>query len=331
MNETPGFQEDPFLDALDRAERTIVELRRPNNPRATRVAALKARLRHGQFHLAIVGQFKRGKSTVLNALLGAAVLPTGVIPLTAIPTFIRWASRPVIHVHYGNGRSTGLFEVSTVEEIRCVLLRFVAEEKNPRNHLGVDRVDLFFPSSFLEGGLILIDTPGIGSSLAHNTRAAKGVLPECDAALFVVSADPPITEAEIAYLDDVCPRVARLMFVLNKIDHFSILELASALSFLTHVLRGQLSLSAAPPIFCLPAMQAFDAKTAGDARPSKRAVFLSLSTTCGSSWRATKRWHFGMPSSRRLERPLRPKRRREVASPSARNADRRSRTTDQVL
>jgi Dynamin family len=263
MNETHGFQGDPLLDALDRAERTIVALRRPNNPRAARVAALKTRLRHGQFHLAIVGQFKRGKSTVVNALLGAAVLPTGIIPLTAVPTFIRWASRPAIHVHYGNGKPTELFEVSTVEEIRDALFRFVAEEGNPRNHLAVDRVDLFFPAGFLEGGLILIDTPGIGSTLAHNTRTAKGVLPECDAALFVISADPPITEAEIAYLDDVLPHVARLMFALNKIDHLPISELNSALSFLTHVLQEQLSLSVAPPIFCLSAKQALEAKTAG--------------------------------------------------------------------
>jgi Dynamin family len=263
MNETPRFQGDPVLDALDRAERTIAALR-PNHPRGARVAALRTRLGHGQFHLAIVGQFKRGKSTVVNALLGAAVLPTGVIPLTAVPTFIRWANRPAIHVHYGNGKQPDLFEVSDVQEIRCVLFRFVAEEGNPRNHLGVDRVDLFFPSTFLEGGLILIDTPGIGSTLAHNTRAAKGVLPECDAALFVVSADPPITEAETEYLDEVRPRVARLIFALNKIDHLHLSEHTSALSFLTRVLREKLSPGAAPPIFCLSAQQALDAKIAGD-------------------------------------------------------------------
>jgi hypothetical protein len=263
MNEWPRLQGDPFLDAFDRAERAIATLR-PSHPRAARVATLKARLRDGQFHLAIVGQFKRGKSTVVNALLGAAVLPTGVIPLTAVPTFIRWASRPAIHVHYGSGKPSELFEVSDLQEIRCVLFRFVAEEGNPRNHLGVDRVDLFFPSSFLKGGLTLIDTPGIGSTLAHNTRAAKGVLPECDAALFVVSADPPITEAEIAYLDDVCLRVSRLMFALNKIDHLQPSEHTSALSFLTQVLREKLSLGADPPIFCLSARQALDAKAASD-------------------------------------------------------------------
>jgi GTPase Era involved in 16S rRNA processing len=270
MNEAPRVQGDPILDTLDRAERTITALR-PNHPRAGRVAALKARLGHGQFHLAIVGQFKRGKSSVVNALLGSAVLPTGVIPLTAVPTFIQWANRPTIRVRYGNGKPPELFEVSGVQEIRRVLFRFVAEEGNPRNHLEVDRVDLFFPSSFLEGGLVLIDTPGVGSTLAHNTRAAKRVLPECDAGLFVVSADPPITEAEIAYLDDVSPHVTRLMFALNKIDHLQICEHTSALTFLTEVLQERLSLGAAPTIFCLSAQQALEAKSASDAQALEKS------------------------------------------------------------
>ena len=50
---------------------------------------LKKRLFEGRFHLAVLGQFKRGKSTLLNALLGEVVLPTAVIPLTAIPTFMQ--------------------------------------------------------------------------------------------------------------------------------------------------------------------------------------------------------------------------------------------------
>ena len=151
MNEMRRFQSDPVLDTLDRADRTIAALR-PNHPRSARVAALKARLERGQFHLAVVGQFKRGKSTVVNALLVAAVLPTGVIPLTAVPTFVRWANRPSICVHYRNGQRPEVFELSDIAEIRCMLFRFVAERGNPRNHLGVDRVDLFFPRvSWREG------------------------------------------------------------------------------------------------------------------------------------------------------------------------------------
>ena len=84
--------------------------------------------------------------------------------------------------------------------MREKLTAFVTEEANPRNVLNVARVDVFLPAQLLERGVVLIDTPGVGSTHRHQTAAADAVLPECDAALFVVSADPPITEIEIDYL-----------------------------------------------------------------------------------------------------------------------------------
>ena len=60
-------------------------------------------------------------------------------------------------------------------------------------------------------GQVLIDTPGIGSTFRHNAQATLNFLPQCDAALFLVSADPPITEVEVDFLKEVrgqgCPPV----------------------------------------------------------------------------------------------------------------------------
>ena len=64
-----------------------------------------------------------------------------------------------------------------------------------------------------------IDTPGVGSTLRHNTEAAIAVSPQCHAGFFVLSADPPVTEAELVYLERVRPHVAQLFFILNKIDY----------------------------------------------------------------------------------------------------------------
>ena len=66
---------------------------------------------------------------------------------------------------------------ATVDAIREVLFRFVAEEANPKNRLGVERVELFYPAGILANGTVLIDTPGMGSTLRHNTEAAMQVLP----------------------------------------------------------------------------------------------------------------------------------------------------------
>ena len=67
--------------------------------------------------------------------------------------------------------------------------------------------------------MALIDTPGIGSTFRHNTEATVNFLPQCDAALFVVSADPPITEVEVEFLKLARRKLARLFFILNKMDY----------------------------------------------------------------------------------------------------------------
>ena len=183
------------------------------------LAAVRERLVEERLQVAVLGQFKRGKSTFFNALVGDDVLPTGVVPLTAIATFIHWAAAPSIRVSYLDGRAPDEPPAANSAQIHEQLSRFVTEEANPHNRLQVARVDVFYPAPILRHGIVLIDTPGVGSTLRHNTDAALEVLPECDAAFFVLSVDPPVTEAELAYLERVRPMVARLFFVLNKIDY----------------------------------------------------------------------------------------------------------------
>src|SRR5436189_6123931 len=100
----------------------------------TRLDSLRERLTTERFQLAVLGQFKRGKSTVLNALLGKSVLPIGVVPVTAIPTFIESALNFAIRVTYVSGETEETTPKS-VEEFRKELARFVTEEANPRNVL----------------------------------------------------------------------------------------------------------------------------------------------------------------------------------------------------
>jgi ribosome biogenesis GTPase A len=189
------------------------------------------RLSEGRFHLAVLGQFKRGKSTLLNALTGEPVLPVGVVPLTAAPTFIQFGVAPKISVRYRDGRPPEEFTGTSAAE-RCVYLaRFVTEKGNPQNKRAIAEVQVDLPVPILAGGVVLIDTPGIGSTYRHNTTATLDFLQQCDAALFLVSADPPITEVELEFLQQVREKVPRLFFVLNKIDYLDGEELEEALSF----------------------------------------------------------------------------------------------------
>lgn len=182
-----------------------------------RLAQLDSRVAAGQFQLAVIGQFKRGKSTLLNALLGLPVLPTGVVPLTAIPTFIAHGDEPGVEIafqHKPPERHQGV----SIPALRQRLAEVVTETGNPHNDRQVSRVLLTLPAPLLAEGLVMIDTPGIGSAERHNTETALAALPDCDAALVVLSPDPPVTEAEIAYLALVKEHAARIVPVLNKID-----------------------------------------------------------------------------------------------------------------
>jgi GTPase Era involved in 16S rRNA processing len=226
---------------------------------AMQLDAMLERLLKGRLQLAVLGQFKRGKSTLVNALLGTSVLPAGVIPLTSVPTFISWGPVPRILVTYSRTQSSDELDIGQPELLEKALFKYVAEEANPKNVLGVKRVDLFFPSPLLQKGIILIDTPGIGSIHQHNTDAALSVLPECDAAIFVTSADPPMTEAELAYLDHAWTKAARMYFVLNKADYLEKQDLEIAIAFLKELLSKATG-EAEPVVHCVSALSGLKAK-----------------------------------------------------------------------
>jgi len=268
----------PRCDLAELLDRALTCIRTPSATHTRvleRLNGLRERLTTERFQFAVLGQFKRGKSTVLNALLGQAVLPIGVVPVTAIPTFLEAGATLRICVTYLSGK-VDEFESHDTDAIRGKLSAFVTEESNPRNALNVARVDVFLSAELLERGVVLIDTPGVGSALRHQTTAADAVLPECDAALFVVSADPPITEIEIAYLARVRETVARLIIVLNKIDLVEVHEREKAITFLRDALVDHAGFDPFTPIFNLSARDALRAKESGDPTALAASGFAEL-------------------------------------------------------
>jgi GTP-binding protein EngB required for normal cell division len=249
---------------LDNASSVLAGCFGTDSPLVARFDSLLDRLRHNRLQLAVLGQFKRGKSSFINALLGAPLLPIAVVPLTAVPIFISWRSTPSVRIAFKEGRADEELAADDPDAIREFLFRFVAEEANPENRLRVDRVDLFYPAAILTGGTVLIDTPGVGSTFRHNTEAAIRVLPECDAALFIVSPDPPITEAELEYLRSFKSKVAKILFVLNKADYVRIDERTRLADFLRDVLVRNGLWSSDSLIFNVSARDGLDAKQRGD-------------------------------------------------------------------
>jgi GTP-binding protein EngB required for normal cell division len=201
-------------------------------PVAEEARELAARVAEGRFYVACVGQFKRGKSTLLNALVGHEVVPTGFIPVTAVPTVIRFGDKLHARVRM---RDASWRDVAMPD-----LKEYVTEELNPENKKAVDGAEVFVPSSLLASGMCFVDTPGLGSVFTGNTATTQAFIPHIDAALVVVGADPPIAGEELALVEAVGKQVQDLILVINKADRTSDPERAAAAKFTREILEKRL-------------------------------------------------------------------------------------------
>lgn len=193
---------------------------------------LAERTSEGRFYVACIGQFKRGKSTLLNALLGQPVVPTGFVPVTAVPTVIRYGEqlRARVRVHDGSWRDVAIPDLKD----------YVTEQGNPENSRGIDGAELFVPSALLSSGMCFVDTPGLGSVFTGNTATTRAFIPHIDAALVVIGADPPIAGEELALVETVGRNVEDLILVINKADRTSDPERAAAAQFTRDILEKRL-------------------------------------------------------------------------------------------
>lgn len=199
---------------------------------------LAARVSEGRFYVACVGQFKRGKSTLINALIGETVLPVGFIPVTAVPTVIRHGEQLKARL---KDRNYSWHEIPVSD-----LKQYVSEEHNPENTKGVTGVEVFVPSHLLSTGMCLVDTPGLGSVFMGNTSATQDFIPHIDAALVVVGADPPLAGDELATVEAVARNVQDLIIILNKSDRTSDEERAAASDFTRKLLEKRLKRPVGP-------------------------------------------------------------------------------------
>jgi GTP-binding protein EngB required for normal cell division len=215
-------------------------------------AHLARKLDSHAFNLVVAGEFKRGKSTVINALLGANLLPTGVVPLTSVVTLMQYGEHPLVTVVFENGQER------TVD--LDALPEYVTERGNPKNVKGVREVAVSYPAEWLKGGIRLVDTPGIGSVHQHNTDLTFQYLPQADAVIFVASVDQPVSRAELDFLIHIRRYAGKVFCLLNKIDYLSEADLAESVAFATGVLHD--ALGAQVPVFPVSARLALEGRTA---------------------------------------------------------------------
>ena len=235
---------------------------------ASQYQELMVKLAEDRFTLAVLGQFKRGKSSLMNAVIGRELLPTGVLPLTSAITILRYgpAERLVVT------REDSLF----AEECPANrLAEFVTERGNPGNVKRVKTARIEVPLAFLRQGLEFVDTPGVGSSIEANTATTYQFLPQCDAAIFVTSIDSPLSKTELEFLAGVRQHVRNIFFVVNKIDLLSPDEREDVLRYVQNSL-ARLPGDHRVSLFPVSARQGLQAKQTGSSEGYEASGLRSL-------------------------------------------------------
>jgi GTP-binding protein EngB required for normal cell division len=222
--------------------------------RADACRELLVQLAEDQFNLAVVGQFKRGKSSLMNAIIGRDLLPTGVLPLTSAITTLRYGPLERVLLKFKGWSLEDEIPLSRLPE-------FVTERGNPGNQKGLLTAKIELPVPFLRRGLNFIDTPGIGSAQSANRQTTYDFLPNADAVLLVTSVEGPLADVELSFLDDIRQYVHKLFIVVNKVDLLTGSERDEVLAFLREALGRRLG-AASLQLYPLSARQALAGKLA---------------------------------------------------------------------
>ena len=197
------------ITLLDLATHACAAVGRPDL--AARVETARAALGDAGRCLVVVGDFKQGKSSLVNALVGAEVCPVDDNLATAVPTSVRWGAEPGAELVFADRRQP----VGVEEAGRHAVERAPGVEPS-----GVTAVDIRLPVGLLEGGLVVVDTPGVGGLASASGAANLAAIATAGAALFVTDAEQELSGTEVAFLRRARAMNDTVLCVLTKTDFY---------------------------------------------------------------------------------------------------------------
>jgi small GTP-binding protein len=217
------------------------------------------KLRDEAFNLVVLGEFNHGKSTFVNALLGADVLPTGITPTTAAINHVVHAAKARAKAVMNDGKEitiapSKLADWVTVDGGKAAEVRYV---------------EVGYPAALLQNKVTLVDTPGVNDLNEQRAEVTYGYVPRADAVIFLLDAGQALKESERAFLASrVLERSRdRMIFVVGKVDLLTDKELADVMAYVReHLAR----LVDEPPVFAVSARKAL----AGDAAAGRMQPLL---------------------------------------------------------
>lgn len=191
------------------------------------------RLELPRFEIAVFGRVNTGKSSLLNHILGADLLPVGVNPVTAVPTRLLHGEQALAFIRFAEAERQQV-DVSELHE-------YVTESDNPGNAKRVIEVAVQYPSPNLPEGIVMVDTPGTGSLAAHGSAETFAYLPRCDHAVVLIDAGTTLTQDDLTILRQLYEAAIPASVLLSKSDLLSESDLASIVSYIETQLEREFS------------------------------------------------------------------------------------------
>lgn len=174
------------------------------------------RVENDCFKVAVVGEFKRGKSTFINALLGVSVLPTDVLPCSATLNRVSFGLSPRVVLRFKDGRQNEV----PFDKLEAYITKLTEESLEVAKTIA--EAVVYYPSHYCQNNVDVIDTPGLNDD-ASMTDVTFSILPKIDAAIMVILAQAPFSEFEREFLENrlLTADLGRVCFVVNGIDNFN--------------------------------------------------------------------------------------------------------------
>ena len=193
------------------------------------------RLENQTFEIALFGRVSSGKSSLLNYIAGEDVLPVGVNPITAVATRLAFGKEPKLSVWFAH-QPPERAEVGRLAE-------FVTEQLNPANSKHVTRITVELPSGHLRDGVVLVDTPGLGSLATAGALETLAYLPRCDLGVVLVDAGATLTQDDLGTVRALYEAGVPASVLLSKADVLSPEDQARASEYIADHVSSELEIN----------------------------------------------------------------------------------------